>query len=66
MSVLDSSWKTVKAQYKLTTVLGEGVSGQVVKAKHRETNKTFAIKKIPCSFKNLEQMKYVLREIAIL
>ena len=54
MNKLDASWKTVSTRYKLTTVLGEGVSGQVVKAKHRETNKTFAIKKIPCSFKNLE------------
>ena len=66
MSVLDSSWKTVKTIYKLITILGEGVGGQVVKAKHRETNKTFAIKKISCSFKNFGQMKYVLREIAIL
>lgn len=66
MSKLDASWKTVKTQYKLTTVLGEGVSGQVIKAKHRETNKTFAIKKISCSFKNLEQMKNILREISML
>ena len=66
MSKLDSSWKTIKLNYKLTTVMGAGVGGQVVKAKHRETNKTFAIKNILCSFKNLEQMKYVLREIAIL
>ena len=63
---LDSSWKTVKTMYKLTTVLGEGTSGQVVKAKHRETNEIFAIKNISCSFNNLEQMKYFLREIAIL
>ena len=45
---LDSSWKTIKTNYKLIAILGEGVGGQVVKAKHRETNKTFAIKKISC------------------
>ena len=66
MNKLDSSWKTIKTHYKLTSVLGEGVSGQVVKAKHRETNETFAIKKITCSFKDLEKMKYILREITIL
>ena len=66
MNKLDNSWKTVKEHYKLITVLGEGVGGQVVKARHRKTNKTFAIKKIKCSFKNLDQMKYILREIAVL
>ena len=34
---LDSSWKAVKTHYKLTSVMGEGAGGQVVKAKHRET-----------------------------
>ena len=42
MNKLDNSWKTVKENYKLVAVLGEGGGGQVVKARHRKTNKTRA------------------------
>jgi serine/threonine protein kinase len=63
---LGTDWKTVKDNFKLTSVLGEGSGGQVVKAVHRDSKLVVAIKKIECSFDDLNYMKYVLREIAIL
>ena len=66
MNTLDSSWKQVKNNYKLTQVIGIGSHGTVVKAKHRTTNEVVAIKRVDCNFKNLDYMKYILREISIL
>ena len=66
MKKLDSSWRTVKKDFKLLDVLGEGAYGQVVKAVHRESKKIVAIKNVSCSFSDLKHMKYVLREITIL
>jgi serine/threonine protein kinase len=66
MKKLDRSWITVKKDYKLLYVLGQGSYGQVVKATHRVTKKIVAIKNIKCTFDDLTHMKYVLREITIL
>ena len=66
MKKLGSTWKALKEHYKLTEVIGEGQGGQVVKAYRRDSLKEVAIKKIDCSFEDLEHMKYVLREISIL
>lgn len=62
----ESCWKSLKQNYKLLQILGEGSGGKVVRAQIRSSKKIVAIKKIPCSFKNMNQMKYVLREISIL
>ena len=66
MKKLDSSWKELTKDYKITSVLGQGVEGLVLKAVHRATKKKCAIKKIECSFNNMNQMRYILREITIL
>ena len=66
MIKLDASWKLVKKDFKLYSVLGEGAYGQVVKACHRESRRNFAIKNIKCSFNDLPHMKYILREISIM
>ena len=63
---LDAGWRTVKNDYKIVEVIGEGTGGQVVKAIHRETKIVVAIKKIDCGFMDLGFMKYVLREISIM
>jgi serine/threonine protein kinase len=56
---LSSSWTDVSTDYKLIKVLGEGGGGQVIKAIHRGTKKNVAIKKIDCSFDDLDFMRYV-------
>ena len=56
----------MQMDYKLTEVVGEGANGMIVKARHRQTKKYVAIKKIDCSFKDLIHMKYILRELTIL
>ena len=66
MNKLDSSWKHLKNEFKLTGVLGSGVEGLVVKAVHRESKTTCAIKRIDCSFDTMKHMRYILREITIL
>ena len=35
MKALDHSWKGIKDKYKLVEVIGEGTSGQVVRAQRR-------------------------------
>ena len=62
---LGKSWKTLKKNFKLLEVIGSGSYGTVVRAIHRETNKSVAVKYIKCSFNDLDHMKYVLREITI-
>ena len=66
MKKLSSSWKSLKENFKLTEVIGEGSGGIVVKALHRESKKLVAIKMIDCTFNDLNHMKYVLRELSIL
>ena len=66
MKKLSSSWKAIKKDYKITEVLGEGSGGQIIKGRHRQSNKFVAIKKIDCSFEDPHYMKYVLRELSIL
>ena len=63
---LDSSWKIIKEDFKIVEKIGCGVSGDVVKAIHREAKVKVAIKKIKCSIKDLFHLKFVLREISIL
>ena len=55
-----------KKDFKLREVMGKGSYGTVIKATLRETKKSIAIKKIKCSFKDIDKMKYILREISIL
>ena len=50
---LDSGWKEVSNEYKITEFLGKGSYGQVVQAQQRSTGKIVAIKMINCSLKNL-------------
>ena len=63
---LPSCWKALKTDYKLSELVGQGSGGQIVKARHRKSNKIVAIKKIDCSFGDLHYMTYVLRELTIL
>lgn len=42
--VLDPIWETLASDYEIKGFLGEGVNGTVMKAIHRETKKTVAIK----------------------
>ena len=51
--VLGKSWKLVKKNYSITRFLGEGSYGEVVKARHRITKETVAIKQIKCNFTNI-------------
>jgi serine/threonine protein kinase len=46
MIKLDSKWKSVSKGYKIVEVLGQGSSGIVVQAIHRENKKVVAIKRI--------------------
>ena len=66
MIKLDSKWKTVSKEYKIVEVLGQGSGGLVVQAVHRENKKVVAIKRIDFEFENLNEVKYILREITIL
>jgi len=66
MEKIDHTWKHLKKNYKLTNILGQGQYGLVIKGKHRENKQDVAIKKIVCNFKDLNYMKYVMREITIL
>ena len=56
----------MQTEYKLIDIMGEGVEGVVIKAKHRQEKINCAIKRIPCSFDDMDHMKYVLREISIM
>lgn len=66
MNKLHCSWKIFQKEYKLIEVVGEGVEGTVIKAKHRQEKIHVAIKRIPCSFEDMDHMKYILREISIM
>ena len=66
MEKLDKTWRTVKTNYKLVKLIGEGSNGMVVKAIHRVNKIPVAIKRVACSFDNLPYMKYLLREITIM
>ena len=48
--VLGPGWKPVKKNYSITRFLGEGSYGEVVKARHRFTKESVAIKMIKCDF----------------
>ena len=61
-----TEWKCVQHKFNLLEVIGEGSGGVVVKATHIKSNVEVAIKKIECSFDDLDHMKYVLREITIM
>ena len=66
MKKLHSCWKALKQDYKITEVVGEGSASQVVRGRHRNSNKEVAVKKIDCSFEDMGHMTYVLRELTIL
>lgn len=66
MNILDASWKILQKEYKLTKIIGQGTGGIVIKATHRIAKKDVAIKKIKCSFNQIDHMRYLLREITIL
>ena len=66
MNKLHSSWKVLQKEYKLIEIIGEGVEGIVIKAKNRVEKINCAIKRISCSFDDMHQMKYILREISIM
>ena len=44
MEKLDSSWKQLKKDFKLTKIIGQGSFGIVIKGKDRHTKKEVAIK----------------------
>ena len=50
MAKLDSSWKHLKEDFKLVSVIGSGSYGVVAKAKARATGQIVAIKKVDCNF----------------
>ena len=66
MNKLGKAWKVIKEKYKLLEILGEGSGGQVVRASHRESKTKVAIKLIECDTSDLNHMKYVCRELAIM
>ena len=66
MEKLDSSWKQLMKEFKLTRLLGQGAFGIVIKGKHRKLMKDVAIKRIECDFKDLDKIKYLMREITIM
>lgn len=52
--------------YHLEKEIGRGSYGSVVRAKHKQTGKTVAIKKVGNVFNNAIDSKRLLREVAIL
>ena len=61
-----SSWAVVQKTYKIKEKLGEGTFGSVYKAKHIETKKTVAIKKIAKINRDNYSLRQVIRELVIL
>ena len=66
MTTLSDAWKLVQGDYKLTTFIGSGSCGEVVKAIHRKSGKTVAIKRIQNAFSNLYNSIKTVREIQIM
>ena len=62
---LDESWQIVTASYQITELLGEGSFGKVVKATHRKTGQTVAIKGIREATYNEYEAVKLLREVHI-
>ena len=60
---LSKEWKTATLQYKILKLIGQGVYGQVAKAKHRQSGMTVSIKMISVDASNWQSMKYLIREI---
>ena len=60
---LPAIWRYVTKEYKILELLGEGSFGQVVRAQHLQSGKTFAIKLVRNIFDSLYECKKVLREI---
>ena len=63
---LPAAWSSLAADYDFLKIQGQGSFGQVVKANHKSSNKTVAIKYIADAFDNIHSIKRVYREIAIL
>ena len=56
----------MQQDYKLKKILGSGSYGQVVKAVHKKSQRTVAIKLMNETFKSDYKAKQVLREIQIM
>lgn len=63
---LGSVWKTIVSRYELSTYIGAGSFGQVIKARCMRTGKMVAIKQISNIFRNSYETRKVIREISIL
>ena len=61
-----SVWTEIRSDYKLKEELGAGSYGLVMKAKHRTTKKTVAIKLVTNIFKDCYIARKTLREIKIM
>ena len=66
MVILSEAWGLLTGDYKLMSIIGSGSFGQVVKAKHRKSGKTVAIKLIDNIFSNLYDSIKVVREVQIM
>ena len=65
-SKLSHHWNYVTKEYKLLSVSGEGSFGKVIRAVHRTTKATVAIKFIACRFNDKHSCRYIIRELSIL
>ena len=63
---LPAIWNCLTDDYELRKIQGKGSFGQVVKAIHKQNSKTVAIKYIVDAFDDINSVKRVYREIAIL
>lgn len=65
-NTLPKVWNQLKKDYKLKKKIGSGHFGQVVRAIHRITKRTVAIKFIDNIFNNDYDAKKTVREIQIM
>lgn len=63
---LPDSWKLVQNDYKLAALIGSGAYGKVVKAIHRKSGKTVAIKQMDNIFHNVYDSIKLVREVQIM
>ena len=63
MTNLPESWKLIQGDYKLTALIGCGAYGKVVKAIHRKSGKTVAIKQIGNVFGSIYDSIKIVREV---
>ena len=61
-----ANWETLRKDYSLVKIIGQGAYGTVCKAIRRDNKQTYAIKMIKFKIDDGYAFKQVLREISIL